>query len=124
MKSICRIAIIALFTHLANVTVAQSKLNEKQKQELKAKFESYKTKLNLTEDQQQKVGEVNTVYFEGLAEIRASGNSRLSKLKTFRNLSEKKDKQMKQILDKNQYEIYKNMQTEMKQEFKNKRGRG
>lgn len=100
---------------------AQSKLSEEKKKELQERFETYKTQLNLTEDQQGKVKAINTAYFEELAGIKESGGSKLAKLKAFRKASDKKDKQMKAVLDKNQYEAYKKMQQEMKEEIRSKR---
>lgn len=102
---------------------AQSKLSEEKKKELQEKFDTYKTQLNLTEDQQEKVKAVNTAYFEELAVIKESGGSKLAKLKAFRRVSDKKDKQMKEILDKDQYNTYKKIQQEMKDEMKSKRTR-
>jgi hypothetical protein len=36
-------------------------------------------------------------------------------------MSDEKDKQMKTVLDASQYETYKTMQKEMREEFKNRR---
>jgi hypothetical protein len=100
---------------------AQSKLTEEQKKELHAKYEEYKAKLNLTEAQEEKVKAINTTYFEGLASLKESGGSKLSKLKTFRKMSDEKDRQMKTVLDATQFETYKKMQKEMRAELKNRR---
>jgi hypothetical protein len=100
---------------------AQSRLTEEQKKELQAKYEEYRAKLNLTEEQQEKVRAINTTYFEGLASLKESGGSRLSKLKTYRKMSDEKDRQMKNVLDAGQYETYKKMQKEMREEFRNRR---
>ena len=88
---------------------------------MQAKFEAYKTQLNLSEAQQEKVKAINTTYFQGLASLKESGGSKLSKLKAFRKLNDEKDKQMKTVLDAGQYKTYKTMQKEMREEFKNKR---
>lgn len=100
---------------------AQSKLTEEKKKELQEKFETYKAQLNLTEAQQEKVKVINTAYFEELAGIKESGGSKLAKLKAFRKLSDKRDKEMKAVLDKDQYATYQKMQQEMKEEIRNKR---
>jgi hypothetical protein len=121
MKLFFRTTLLLLAMHSTGLVVAQSKLTEEQKKELHAKFENYKSRLNLTEVQQEKVKAINATYFEGLAGIKESGGSKLSKLKAFRKLSDKKDVQMKGVLDKNQYDIYKKMQKEMKEELKSKR---
>lgn len=123
MKSLLKIALLLIAIYSTGVVSAQSKLTEEQKKELQAKYESYKAQLNLTPEQEEKVKTINTTYFEGLAGIKESGGSKMSKLKTYRKLSDTRDKQMKEVLDKNQYETYKKMQKEMKEEMKNKRSR-
>lgn len=123
MKSLLKIALLLTLIYSSAVASAQSKLTEEQKKELQAKYESYKAQLNLTPEQEEKVKTINTTYFEGLAGIKESGGSKMSKFKTYRKLSDTRDKQMKEVLDKNQYETYKKMQKEMKEEMKNKRSK-
>ena len=115
--------LLLVAVHSSGVVTAQSKFTEEQKKELQAKFEAYREKLNLTEEQQEKVKPINTTFFEGLAGIKESGGSKLSKLKAFRKLSDKRDKQMKEVLDKNQYDTYLKMKEEMKEEMKSKRSK-
>ncbi|MFC7526551.1 hypothetical protein ACFQRK_21505 [Parapedobacter sp. GCM10030251] len=100
---------------------AQSKLTDEQKEELLAKMEQYRAELNLSDEQQEMVKSINTAYFEGLAGLKASEGSKLSKFKKYRTLSETRDEQMKQVLDKDQYKRYKEMQKEMKGELKSRR---
>jgi hypothetical protein len=123
MKSLLRIALLLIALYSSQATSAQSKLSEEQKKELQAKYESYKAQLNLTPEQEQKVKTINTTYFEGLAGIKESGGSKMSRLKTYRKLTNTRDKQMKEVLDKNQYQTYKKMKEEMREEMKNKRSR-
>jgi len=106
---------------IAHGVFAQSKLTEEQKKELAAKMKTYRAELNLSEEQQERMKAINTTYFEGLAALKASRGSRLSKLKQFRALSETRDEEMKRILDKEQYKRYKAMQNEMKSEIKSRR---
>lgn len=121
MKTLFRFVLLLTAVTFSGYVNAQSKLTEEQKKELQAKFEAYKTQLNLSEDQQEKVKAINTTYFQGLASLKESGGSKLSKLKAFRKLNDEKDKQMKTVLDAGQYKTYKTMQKEMREEFKNKR---
>ena len=121
MKSLFRIMLLLLAVLSPAFVNAQSKLSEEKKKELQERFETYKTQLNLTEDQQEKVKAINTAYFEELAGIKESGGSKLAKLKAFRKISDKHDKEMKGVLDKDQYNTYKKMQQEMKEEMKSKR---
>lgn len=101
----------------------QSKLSEEQKQELKAKMEAYKAKLNLSPEQETKVEDINMNYLEALSNLKSEGGSKLSKYKKFKQASSDKDKQMKAVLNNDQYETYKQQQKEMKQEIKSRRGK-
>lgn len=121
MKSLFTIMLLLLAVLAPGLVNAQSKLTEEKKKELQEKFETYKAQLNLTEAQQEKVKVINTAYFEELAGIKESGGSKLAKLKAFRKLSDKRDKEMKAVLDKDQYATYQKMQQEMKEEIRNKR---
>lgn len=121
MKTLLRYILLVTAVAFSGYVNAQSKLTEEQKKELQAKYEEYKAKLNLSEEQQEKVRAINTTYFEGLASLKESGGSRLSKLKTYRKMSDEKDRQMKTVLDAKQYETYKAMQKEMREEFRNRR---
>ena len=121
MKCLSRFLVLVIAVVFSSNVNAQSKLTEEQKKELQAKSAEYKAKLNLTEAQEEKVKAINTTYFEGLASLKESRGSKLSKLKTFRKLSDEKDKQMKTVLDATQYKTYKEMQKEMREEFKDKR---
>jgi Spy/CpxP family protein refolding chaperone len=122
MKIMKTILLMLLVTLAAGQVSAQSKMTEEQKKEAKARYEAYKQKLNLTEDQSKKVDAINTTYFEGLGQLKNSGASKLSKYKKYKALRNEKDKQMKEVLTKEQFKIYKDHQAEMKEEFKNNRG--
>jgi hypothetical protein len=106
---------------LSATVLAQSKLTDEQKNEAKAKYEEYKQKLNLNDTQSKKVDAINTTYFEGIAELKSSNASKLSKYKKFKSLSSERDKQMKDVLTKDQYKMYKEQQHERKDEFKQRR---
>ena len=121
MKRTIALAGMLLLMTLSVDIYAQSKMTEQQKQQAKARYEEYKMKLNLSEDQEPKVQEINLKYFGGLAELRNSSESRLNKFKKFRTMKSEKNKNMKQILTKEQYRIYIDFQAEMKEEFMNNR---
>lgn len=114
--------LLVVVTLFSGSTYAQSKMTEEQKKEAKARHEAYKQKLNLTEEQSKNVEAINTTYFEGLNQLKNSGASKLSKYKKYKALTNEKDKQMKEVLTKEQFKIYKEYQAEMKEEFKNNRG--
>lgn len=92
-----------------------------QKQEALEKYQANRAKLNLTEEQEQKVNTIDSVYLVSLEGLRKEGGSKLSKLRKFKDMTATKDKQMKAVLDKEQYKTYTAQQKEMKEAVKNKR---
>jgi len=120
-KNVLKWVLMLAVSGLATGTFAQSKLSDEQKEELLAKMEQYRAELNLSDQQQEMVKSINATYFEGLAGLKASSGSKLSKFKQYRTLSETRDQQMKQALDKDQYKRYKAMQKGMKDELKSRR---
>lgn len=120
-KQVLKWVMVLAVSALTTEAWAQSKLTEEQKQELLTKMEQFRTELNLSETQQDQVKSINTTYFEGLAGLKNSSGSKLSKFKQYRTLSETRDNAMKKVLDKEQYKRFKAMQKEMKSELKSRR---
>ncbi|AEV98927.1 hypothetical protein Niako_2587 [Niastella koreensis GR20-10] len=116
MKRIIKITVMLVLVILASNASAQNKMDE-----VKAKYQELKQKLNLTEDQSKKVDAINTTWFEGVADLKKSNESKLSKRSKFKSLNNTRDKQMKDVLTKDQFKIYKANQKEMKEEFKQRR---
>lgn len=117
MLSATSLLLILSFGSLA----AQSKLTEEQKTEAKARHLAYRQQLNLSEQQATQVETINRTYFEGLSGLKTSRESRFSKLRTYKELSSHRDKQMKQVLSREQYALYQQYQKEVKEEFRNNR---
>ncbi len=92
-----------------------------QKQEALEKYQANRAKLNLTEEQEQKVNTIDSAYLVSLEALRKESGSKLSKLRKFKDMTATKDKQMKAVLDKEQYKTYTAQQKEMKEAVKNKR---
>lgn len=122
MKKVIKIVtMLVLVTLAATHASAQSRMTAQQKQEMKAKYQELKQKLNLTDEQSVKVDSVNSTWFKGIADLRASGGSRLAKHQKLKSLNEQRNKQMKDILTKEQFKLFKQEQKEMKDEFKQRR---
>ena len=117
MKTMMKTLVMTILVAVSGSVCAQSRMTEEQKAEAKAKYEEYRKRLNLTDEQSEKVEEINLVFFEGLAELKNSDESRLSKYKKFKKLKSEKDGEMKKVLDDEQYKIYAEFQAEMKEEF-------
>jgi hypothetical protein len=118
MKKITLIGAFMALMMLGNRSMAQSRLTPEQMKEMKEKFNDFKTKLNLSDDQAPKVKAIDSAYFEGITALKDPGGSRLSKFRKFKNLSTDRDKQMKEVLNKDQFAQYQKFKTEMKDEFK------
>lgn len=122
MKKIINItALLVLLTLVTNHASAQAKMTEEQKKEAKAKYQAYKEKLNLTEEQSKQVDAINSDWLEGLAGIKNSNAGKMAKYKKYKALKADRDKRMKEVLTKDQYKIYQQQQQEMKDEFQERR---
>lgn len=121
MKKVIKIVALVSVTLAATHASAQSRMSEQQKQEVKAKYQALKQKLNLTDEQSMKMDSINSAWFKGIADIRASGGSRLAKHQKLTSLNEQRNKQMKGILTKEQFKLFKQEQKEMKGELKQRR---
>ena len=126
MKNTLKILLLLAVIVMTSTVKAQtgSKLTEEEEAEARARYEAYHERLNLTEKQSEKVEAINMIYFEGLSELRESNKTRFVKYREWKNLSKTRDKEMKAVLDDQQYETYKEFQAEMKEEFKEKRKNG
>lgn len=122
MNQIIKMTMVLVLITMATMHAsAQSKMTEEQKKEAKEKYQAYKEKLNLTEDQSKKVDAINTTWFEGISELKNSGASKMAKYKKLKSLNGERDKKMKEVLTKEQFKIYKEQQAERKDEFKQRR---
>lgn len=116
------ITLIACIFLLAGTALrAQTKMTEEQRKEALAKYEELKTKLNLSEEQEKKVETINSEFIDGLAALKSSGGSKIAKFRKFSDLRSKRDAQMKEVLNEDQYKDFKKFQAEMKEDFKENR---
>ncbi|MRG45809.1 hypothetical protein GFS24_11835 [Chitinophaga sp. SYP-B3965] len=113
MKKIIILTTVLLFTACTSLLAQQ--------QEALEKYQANRAKLNLTEEQEQKVKSIDSVYLTGLEGLRKEGGSKIAKLRKFKDMTAAKDQQMKTVLDKEQYKTYQAQQKEMKEAVKNKR---
>ncbi len=120
-KMVFAVAILLMFVTVNAFAQKRTKMTEEQKKEMVARYETYKEKLNLTEEQQPEVQKITTEYFEGLAGLYELNASRINKLRTYRDLASTRDSKMKKVLTKEQYKTYTEFQAEMREEFKKNR---
>jgi hypothetical protein len=76
--------------------------------------EKMRTQLPLTDDQVPQVQAINLKYAQKNQQIWAGGGGRFAKFRELKSSQKDKDKELKAILDKDQYKKYEAMQQEMK----------
>lgn len=91
---------------------AQQRLTEEERQQAMERYFAFQEELDLSPEQKPKVDEINKAYFEGLSMLRNQNATRLEKYRTFKELSSRRDQQMKEVLNKDQYKLYKAFQEE------------
>ena len=119
-----KIMVLSFLLMLSVFSFAQSdkgKFSEEEKKELLAKMEEYRARLNLSGEQEAKVEKINEGFFKELSALKQSDEGKLAKYRKFKSAKSNKDKQMKEVLNAEQYKIYQQMQTDMKKEMKKKR---
>ena len=92
----------------------QSLKNMTPEQRAKFQTEMMKTKLNLDSGQALKVQDINLKYAQKMQPILNSDEGRLSKFKQAKALQEQKDKELQNILSKDQYNQYQAFEDELK----------
>jgi Spy/CpxP family protein refolding chaperone len=102
-------------------TFGQSQVSEDQKKETLERYKSNMALLNLTEDQKPKVQAIEKEFFDAISSLRDSDGSRMEKYKTFKTISKNRDKQMKDVLTKEQYRVFKDNQEQTKKNLRQRR---
>ena len=77
-----------------------------------------KTNLKLTDDQVQKVKDINVKYANKLDELDASNATKDQKMQTFKANDAAKDAELKTVLTDDQYKTYLSKKAEIKKKFK------
>lgn len=108
------VALAALF-FFAGTALAQDSLKTAEGR-AKAISQKMKTKLNLSDDQYNKVYEINLKYGKQNETVMQGSGDRMTKFQTLRTQNEEKNKELKTVLTKEQYEEYEKIQKEMRQE--------
>ncbi|WP_308992454.1 hypothetical protein QLS71_000325 [Mariniflexile litorale] len=89
---------------------------EKQRNTMMENFLGYE-KLNLTEDQEPQFAEITQRYRTQMQALKNSSKSKLGKYKEFKSIQNAKDSEMKNLLSKDQFKTYKEIQEEMKEKI-------
>jgi len=75
-------------------------------------------KLSLTAEQREQVGQINRKYAREVDSILLSDDYRSKKVRRFKSAMKNKDRELKKVLSKEQYEMYEKIREEVKQRLK------
>lgn len=97
---------------------SQVSLTEEQRAALKEQMMDYAKALDLSEAQQPKFRAINQTFFEGLQSLKNSDSPRFKKYRKYKSLNKDRKKEMKSLLNKDQYDLYKKQQEEIEQKMR------
>jgi len=75
-------------------------------------------RLSLTAEQREQVGQVNRKYAREVDSILRSDDYRSKKARLFKSAMKNKDRELKKVLSREQYEMYEKIREEMKQRLR------
>lgn len=113
--------ILSIVIAASGSTFGQNRMTQEEKEEAKERYKAYTERLNLNEEQKPKVEEINMTYFNALSKLKNSDGSRMEKYRIFKDANSTRDKEMKKVLTKEQYAIYKENQQEQRDNFRERR---
>ena len=119
MKRFIRSFLAAPFFLLAAVSSYSQTITPEMSTEEKAEILTNRQDAEISFEgaQRDEMHVLNLKYLEEMEEIRSRGRS-FSTLRSLRDMSKRKDKEVKQILDKEQYDKYLDQKEEMKSEMR------
>jgi len=101
-----------------NAQTKRENLSEEQKEEIKKNVEEYTTSLNLTAIQKTEFEAITRKYAKQMIAVRDSGGGRFKKYRKLKSIRKNKDKEMKQLLNPEQFKTYLEKQEERKKEMR------
>ena len=101
-----------------NAQTKRENLSDEQKEEIKKNLEEYAAALNLSEEQKPKFEEITKKYAGQMKDLKNNGGSRMSKFRKMKSIRKNKDKEMKQLLNPEQFKTYLEKQEERKKEMR------
>lgn len=113
MKSIKVFISIITLTFFASITTAQERtLTDEQKTKIKEHFKESFEILDLSEEQKLKFKEITKKYVFQMKTLKNSNQSKSKKIQEFKTIIEFKNKEMKELLSSEQYNVYEETQKE------------
>jgi len=119
MKSFYNVMLSVVILLLGTATYAQDKKMADASPEEKAELmtEKQNEKLQFYDDQENRMYDINLKYVKEMERIRSQGRSRKT-LMDLRDMSKRKDKEVKQVLDDDQYYTYLEMKEAMREQMR------
>lgn len=109
MKKAQIFSLLVLMLVGVSSTFAQLKTDERERTAFQKTIEAYREKLQLNETQKERVDSINNEYTSRLTAIKKSEVSRFSKMKALCSVKKERDREMKIVLNNEQYKWYKAM---------------
>lgn len=122
-KNVLTAVLILCFSWLANAGYAQGKMEEFMNEttpEERAQMQTdyMKESLTLSDEQVPKIHEINLKYSLKMQNAYNSGGGKLQRLKKMKGVSTEKDKEMKSVLNAEQYSVYETNKEQMKEKIR------
>ena len=125
MNTLTHILITIVLLFFSTVTIAQqSDFPSSDKDMMKEQFAADLERLDLSEEQKSDYLEISRRYGEQMMALRDSGAGRMAKFQELKSIRKDKDKEMKALLSKDQYAIYKDIQEARQQLMRESRKGG
>lgn len=101
-----------------NAQTKRENLSDEQKEEIKKNVAEYATSLHLTDVQKPEFETITKKYAKQMKAVRDSGGGRFNKYRKLKSIRKNKDKEMRQLLNKEQFKTYLEKQKERKKQMK------
>ena len=99
-----------------NAQTKRENLSDEQKEEIKKNAEEYAASLNLTAVQKTEFEAITRNYAKQMKAVKDGSGGRFKKYRKLKSIRKNKDKEMKQLLNKEQFKTYSKKQKERKKE--------
>lgn len=123
MRYLKLLSVFLLFLISTNTGFAQSTApTDAQKEEMVQNQKAFMDELKLSEDQKIEFEAITMKYMPQMKAVGESDASKFRKYRELKAINKEKNAEMKELLSKDQYEMYLEQQKEMQKKMKEKRG--
>ena len=101
-----------------NAQTKRENLSDEQKEKMEKKVEEYATSLHLTAVQKTEFEAITKKYIKQMSAVRDGGGGKFKKYRKLKSIRKNQDKEMKQLLNQEQFKTYLEKQEERKKQIK------